>query len=142
MSSIYAFFLTYSLSMLLFGGTGITSLGRLVERNRLLEANLGDLDHKKNELIDRLAALRSDPQAIAIEARSMGLYRNEERAVLFGNLEQSNALPDAGRVLALAPIPEGREDLFRIFSVVVGVIVLLFGLIAWKVRDVHQTGNR
>ena len=140
LGSVYAVFLTCSLLSLLFGETGVTALARLTELNRRLESNLEDLYRKRGQLVSRLSDMRSDSEAIAIEARSMGLYNQGERVLLSEGLGEPNVLPEAGSLLSIEPLlPRRRKDGFRYAAAAVGVIVLLFGLISQRTANAYQT---
>ena len=141
LGSVYAVFLTCSLLSLLFGETGVTALARLAELNRRLESNLDDLHRKRGNLISRLTDMRSDSEAIAIEARSMGLYNDGEQVLLSESLGGPSVLPEAGRVLSVEPPRERREDRFRYVGAAVGMIVFLFGVIPRRTPDAHQAGR-
>ena len=138
LGSVYAVFVTCSLLSLLFGETGVTALARLAELNRRLESNLDDLHRKRRNLISRLTDIRSDSEVIAIEARSMGLYKDGEQVLLSESLGGPSVLPEAGRVLSIEPPPKRREDRFRYVGTAVGMIVFLFGVIPRRAPDAHQ----
>lgn len=139
LAALYISFLTFSLLALFFGETGVTSLDRLRIRNGALSSNLDDLVNKQGDLAARLESLRSDPESIVIEARALGLYRRGDQVVQFRNLETRRALPNAGQVLNLLPLPRTDENLLRVISLVAGIIVMLSSLIFWRVRDAAET---
>lgn len=139
LAALYISFLTFSLLALFFGETGVTSLDRLRIRNGALTSNLDDLVNKQGDLAARLESLRSDPESIVIEARALGLYRRGDQVVQFRNLETRRALPNAGQVLNLLPLPRTDENLLRVISLVAGIIVMLSSLIFWRVRDAAET---
>lgn len=138
LAALYISFLTFSLLALFIGETGVTSLDRLSIRNRALSSNLDDLVTKQGDLTARLDSLRSDPESIVIEARALGLYRSGDRVVEFRNIETQRTLPNAGQVLDLLPLPRTDENLFRVISLVAGIIVLLSTLVFWRVRDAAE----
>ena len=133
--ALYVFFLTFSLLSLFFGETGVTALDKIRVRNQLLSGNLAVLDSKKEDLVAKLTALRSDPESIVVGARALGLYRADDKVVQFRNMNYSHLLPDAGGILHLSPLPQTDESLLRIFAIAAGIIFMLFSLIIWKLRD-------
>lgn len=138
LAALYVSFLTFSLLSLFFGETGVTALDRIRIRTRYLSENLADLEIKQSGLTSKLDSLRSDPDSIVIEARALGLYRNDDNVVRFNNLNPVRPLPDAGQVLHLVPMQRAEEGLLRVFAIASGIVVILLYLIIWKVRDAAQ----
>lgn len=139
LAAFYVSFLTFSLLSLFFGETGVTALDKIRKRNQSLSVNMADLSRKQTVLTAKLDALRSDPESIVIEARSLGLYQIGDKVVRFRNLDPIYTLPDAGQVLHLVPLQRVDESLLRVFAIATGIVILLLSLIIWKVRDAAQT---
>ncbi len=142
LTALYATFLTFSLLALFFGETGVVALKKLEDRNGHLEVNMADLERHGMELSARLGALRSDPEAIIVEARSLGLYREDDAVVMFRNLETQRKLPQAGRVLRMVPAPVGGEGILRILAASVGLVALFVTLILGRMEHAAAPGKR
>lgn len=140
--SLYLIFLTYSLSMLFFGETGVYAFSALSSRIQKISENMRTLDMKEAELTQAIDSLRSDSAAMKIEARGMGLYEPRQQVVYFRDLEYSQTLPDAGQMLLFEPIQKNEQGFFRVLSLAVGAVFLLFGFIFLKVRDVSHSGRQ
>ena len=130
LTAAYASFLVFSLMTLFFGETGVIALNRLQDRNSHLEGNIADLERRREELSARLGALRSDPEAIVVAARSLGLYREGDEVVVFRRSEVHRSVPAAGRVLRMVPAPSVDENLFRVLAAAAGALALLIAFAA------------
>jgi len=135
---LYAMFMTFSILSLFFGQTGVVALERLEDRNRTLARNLDDLEIKHNDLMARFSTLRSDPEALVIESRSIGLYRNSDYIVRFNRIDSSPLIPDAGGVLNLSPVRKYDETILRVVSAGVGLIALIAIFLTRKVFRARQ----
>ena len=134
-SSLYLGFLAFAVLTLLFGQTGVAARERLSLRREALSENLEVLESKRVGLESMLASLRQDPESIVVEARSLGLYRREDRVVMMRNLEAERSLPDAGRVLHLDAIRRTDDYGIRIAALAVGLAALLSSFIIGRLRS-------
>ena len=141
-AALYAAFLVFSLLSLFFGETGVVALKRLEDRNGHLEANMADLEKRGSDLSARLASLRSDPEAIVIEARSLGLYRADDSVVVFEDLGSRRGIPDAGRVLRMVPAPTVNENVLRILALSAGAAAFFLAMIVGRRTDAPAPRRR
>ena len=100
--SLFTGFFIYCALSVVLGPAGLIAYGRLEERNRAMEANLGDLGSKRDRLNAELESLKSDPDRAAREARALGYLRPGETALILGERNERIAPIDAGRVLPFA----------------------------------------
>ena len=133
--ALYVSFVTFSVLSLFFGETGVASIEKLNDRRRVLSANMSDLESRQVYLKSMLSTLRSDPEAVIVEARSLGLYRDDDFVVRFDNLDFYRGRPEAGQVLRLSQMRKTEEGFLRLLSLVAGLVVLLGLLVAWKLKD-------
>ena len=135
--AFYVSFLTFSLLTLFFGTTGIASMEKLNDRSRAITANLQELESRQEDLRATLSRLRSDPEAVTVEARSLGLYRPGEHVAYLSGPDEVKGRYDAGSVLRLEPIRRSEETFLRITALAAGILVLLVSLVSWRIRDAH-----
>jgi hypothetical protein len=141
-AAFYAAFITYSLLTLFLGETGVVALNRLEESNGHLEVNMTDLEERGAELSSRLESLMRNPEAIVVEARSLGLYRQDDSVVVFRNLESRRRITDAGRVLRMASAPSVDENVFLILAAAAGIATLFVALALRRSDHVRASRSR
>ncbi len=133
--TFYLIFFTYSLFMLFFGDAGVYAYARINDRIQMLSENLKILNIKKLELTRTIESLRSDPVAMKIEARSMGLYEPDQNVLYFHDFEHGKHLLDTGHVRVIEPISKPNRGMFRVWSLTIGLLFLLFGFVSYKVKN-------
>lgn len=138
LTAMYVSFLTFSILSLFFGATGIASMEKLNDRKRAVSANMEDLDSRHEDLLAVLSSLRSDPEAIIIEARSLGLFRTGDNVAYMQNPGLPRNRYDAGSVLRLNPLKYKEEGFLRISALAAGILIILASLISWRINDAHQ----
>jgi cell division protein FtsB len=97
--SVYAGFSVYCLLSLLFGPAGITTYRRLETRKAAMEANLAELGTIRQSLDSEMESLKSDPDRVALEARSLGYLRKDETAIILGEKTERIRPIITGKVL-------------------------------------------
>ncbi len=133
--TLYLVFFTYSLSIFFFGEAGVYDYARINDRIQALSENLKTLNMKKLELTRTIESLRSDPAAMKIEARSMGLYEPDQNVLYFHDFEYRKHLLDAGHVRIMEPMSKSNRGMFRILSLTIGLLFFLFGFVLFQVRN-------
>ncbi len=103
----WAGFVAYTISLFLSGPAGFSSLESMEGEKTRLEANLRELEALNTSLAQRVEALRSDPEAIQIEARRYGYLAEGERLVQISSRDGSRKPQLAGRFLRFRP-PAGQ----------------------------------
>jgi len=139
--ALYVNFLTFSLLSVFFGGTGATSFDKLRQHNLTLEANISELESKQLNLSSTLGSLRSNPESIIIEARSLGLYRKGDGVIYFKNFEPVYAVPETDQRFYPRALRQADENILRLFSMAAAVVAFLIFLTVWKARDAHRTNR-
>ncbi len=100
---------------------------------------MDELDSHHDDLKTILTSLRSDPEAIVVEARSLGLFRKNQSVAYFNTRDVVKPRYDAGSVLRLNPLLKRDNDFLRIASLVAGILVILISLVRWRLTDAtHQ----
>ena len=135
---LYVSFLCFSLIVLFFGKTGVSSLEQLNRQRDALMMNLTELEMNRDRLGARLESLRRDPQAVVVEARSLGLFPVGEHVLVFENNQTKRTWPEAGIVLNPDEIDFIDENLFRIIALSAGILVLVVSLVYWKLSGVDS----
>jgi cell division protein FtsB len=100
--SLFAGFCLYCALSVVMGPAGLVAYRRLEERNRAMEANLGDLGTRRDRLNAELESLKTDPDRAAREARALGYLRPGETALILGERDERIRAIDAGKVLPFA----------------------------------------
>ncbi|MCG8453064.1 MAG: septum formation initiator family protein [Spirochaetales bacterium] len=139
LAAAYALFLTSSVLSLFFGESGVAASQRLGEQLDALAGNLAVLEEQEVVLQGRLDSLKRNPEAVAVEARSLGLYRTGELVAMMGSHLTRSSLFDEGHVISTYTPPKRDDFVFRVISSGVGAIVLILALFARKVR--HASGT-
>jgi len=136
--ALYVNFLSFSLLSLFFGGTGATSFEKLREHNLRLEANISELESKQVDLNNMLGSLRSNPESIIIEARSLGLYRKEDGVIYLRNFEPVHRIPETDQKFYPRSLRQADEGILRVFSMAAAIVALLLSLVARKAQGAHK----
>jgi cell division protein FtsB len=127
MISLYAGFSVYCLLSLLLGPAGISTYRRLEARKAAMEANLAELGTIRQSLDTELESLKSDPDRIALEARSLGYLRKDETAIILGEKTEKIRPIVTGKVLLYIE-PAALNDLeikeisFGVFLAVLAIL--------------------
>ncbi len=127
-AAVYAVFLTYSFSSLFFGQSGAAALEKISYRNKLLSANLADLEEQHQKLESHLSTLMTDPESVAVGVRRLGLVADGEYLVVMNPSKKIWEETNAGKVLQLDDLKRQDSGFLWIFCLTVGVIVFLVSL--------------
>jgi len=117
-------FLVNSVLSLFFGATGIIVTASNRTRAQLLLENVGSLEERQLQLTAKLEALRSDPESVIIEARTLGFYRRDEGVMHIQNLEPAETALKMGNALYLRPLKPSNQNPHRIIALAAGLLVL------------------
>jgi hypothetical protein len=130
--ALYAGFLTYLLASVLLGPASPSSMRALAEERSRIQANLEDLRRLKADYERRIGALRSDPSAQALAARSLGYLAQGERLVRVEGLPPKKRRAVAGRILSLKEGSAPGRALALPIGASVFALVLLAGAVVTK----------
>jgi len=130
--ALYAGFLAYVLASVLLGPASPSSMRALAEERARIQANLEDLRRLKADYERRIGALRSDPSAQALAARSLGYIAPGERIVRVEGLPPKKRRAVAGRILAFKEGAAPGRALAIPIGAAVFALVLLSGAVIAK----------
>jgi len=131
-NACYAVFLVNSVLSLFFGTTGIIITASNRTRTQLLLENVGNLEERRLQLTAKLEALRSSPESVIIEARTLGFYRRDEGVIHIQNLKATETALDVGNALYLEPLKPSNQNPHRIIAIAAGLLVLFFIPANWN----------
>jgi cell division protein FtsB len=107
----------FCLLQILFGPGGLTETARWKDQQTRLETRLEALKDENQRLTARYEALRSSPEAIRLEARSLGYFRPGEvpvRTLDGAGFSLPSDAPDLSAVPALAADDGSVSIFFRV----------------------------
>jgi cell division protein FtsB len=103
--SVWAGFLVYSLLMLAAGPSGPERTAALLKDKAKLLANIAQLRALNGKLAGRLEGLKTDRDAVALEARELGYLGGDETLVMLPGARQTSKFSDAGSVIGYKEKP-------------------------------------
>lgn len=122
----------FCLLQILFGPGGLTEMSRLREQQARLEVRLEALRTENQQLTLRYEALKTSPEAVRLEARSLGYFRPGEmpvRTLDGAGFRLPSDEPDLSVVPPLPPDDDSASVFFRVaWFLLFAVFVLLFHL--------------
>jgi cell division protein FtsB len=92
--SLYLSFLLSSLLLFVFGDSGLKQYQALTSYRDILTSNIEELEEIHRRLSAEAESLRSDPERIALQARELEFFQEDERIVRL-----DNRAPPAGSYL-------------------------------------------
>lgn len=100
-----------------------------------LAGNIEDLELLHRDLLYDLEALASDPERIALQARQLGYFQEQERLVRLEGYSPSRSVYTVGKILRRIPASESRsgDRFFRLLGA--GVVACLIALSVWRRRS-------
>lgn len=119
--------------MLLFWGhSGIYSYKRLVNYRNSLEANIKELEQINRQLINDIDALGTNPDIVALEARELGFFKDDEQVIRIENYSARGNIHQVGRLIYKTEGKATRDILIKIFALFLPLIFYLFSHIVLK----------
>lgn len=131
-------FLAYCALSVLLGPAGMTAYAALEKRKASMEANLEALAEVNGRLSGELAALISDPDRTAADARSLGYLGKGETAVVMGGAKAEPSRIEIGDVLPFVDPPALEDSSIKAISLGVCIAVLA----ALLTPSLHAAGPR
>jgi cell division protein FtsB len=117
---------SFCLLQIVFGPGGITETHRLEEQKTRLEARLGELQAENARLAARYEALRTNPEAVRLEARALGYFESGEVPVRTLGGAEFRLPPDDPHLSRIAPIAGGSHDTSLFFRLAWLMLFLVF----------------
>ncbi len=130
----------YGLFSLLFGASGLFTYRLLREEQKRLEENIAKLRTINESLADDLAALRGDPEVIAVLARELGFARSNEKFVRISGLPLAARQSfQVGEKLSIAYPPAIPPKQLRLIALFAG---LVYWVLSWARRGAASGQTR
>jgi hypothetical protein len=98
---LYAGFLTYMCLNLVWGQTGLVTLGKLDSYRSALSQNLEDLERIYGGLFNEVKALSGNQEVIRLHARELGYFYKNEKVLKFQGMAPKKSFYRVGSVLEL-----------------------------------------
>ena len=119
---LYCAFLSYSLMTYVWGENGLIAYQKLENYKESLESNIEDLQGVRKTLKGKTESLQSDPETLALSARDMGYYRENERIIYLEGYNSKKNLYVVGELMRPFSRDTVNPLVFRVFAVIVGVV--------------------
>jgi len=128
-------FILSSLLIILLGDSGLLRYRALTGYREELKNNIAELELLHQELLDDLEALAGDPERIALQARQLGYFREQERLIRLEGYNPPRSVYKVGKIIRRQPAPRGRgaDSWFRLLGA--GTVICLLGLSVWRRRS-------
>lgn len=128
-------FILSSSLIFIFGESGVLRYRTLAGYREELAGNIEDLELLHRDLLYDLEALASDPERIALQARQLGYFQEQERLVRLEGYSPPRSVYTVGKILRRLPASENRsgDRLFRLLGA--GAVACLIGLSVWRRRS-------
>lgn len=97
--ALYCAFAVHAVLEIAWGSDGMEATNRLLGYRDTLSDNITELAKRNTVLTQQLEALRSDSELVALAARSLGYYRQDERIVRIEGLETGGTSHKIGSIL-------------------------------------------
>jgi cell division protein FtsB len=121
--------LTYLVLSLVWSDYGVIASDRLETHKARLEANIEDLEKRQEELQARMKALRTDPDRIRVEARSLGYFEENEGLVRLESYDPKPAPRSPGRIVQRSTRQTDNGAIIRATAASAGLLALFLMLV-------------
>lgn len=119
---LYCAFLSYSLMTYIWGENGIIAYQKLENYKEQLNDNIEDLREVHQTLSVKTESLQSDAETLALSAREMGYYQENERIIYLEGYDSRKNLYVVGELMRPFSRDAVNPLVFRVFAVIVGVV--------------------
>ncbi len=119
---LYCAFLSYSLMTYVWSENGVIAYQKLENYKERLESNIEELREVQEKLSIRTKSLQSDAETLALSARDMGYYRENERIIYLEGYKSKRNLYVVGELMRPFSREEVNPLVFRVFAVIVGIV--------------------
>lgn len=114
-----------SLLSFLFAEGGVLEYRAADRYRRQLEQNIAELQGINEGLLDDLEALRSDPELLRLQARSLGYFRPDEHVIRILDRAQPGNFYAIGRLILRRPAARRPVWYFRLTGLGLPALLLL-----------------
>ncbi len=136
-----AVFVVAALAIFVFGDSGVISYGTLTRYKADLSANVERLRRHNGELTAELERLKKDPDANAVLAHGIGLYRPDEEVVRVEGAPSRNEPWVVGDMLRMHRDGKLRNPLFKGAALGVALLLLAWSIVSTR-KKAHDTQGR
>lgn len=130
--ALYAGFLFGGSMLFFWGHSGIYSYNKLVNYRNSLEANIRDLEQINQQLLNDIDALGSNPEIIALKARELGFFKDDEHVIRIENYSARGNIHQVGRLIYKAEGRATKDILIKISALFLLLFFYLFSHIVLK----------
>ena len=135
-------YILYAVLNLVLGSSGIAAMKELEEMKQELEKNIEIIEENYAILSNELTGLRNSAEKIAVEARSIGYYRENEGIVVVDGYEGRKNFYTLGKLVTVDMKEKPRKPLFRAASFAALLLSLIIVLISTKRKNNNKKGSR
>ncbi len=122
-------FILCTMLLLVWGESGVRAYRQLQEYSLRLQNNIKGLERTNSDLLTELDALGHDPEAIALKARELGFMKEDEQLIRIEGYGSASTHYTVGRILRRSRRPENRDNLIKLFALVLPFLLYLLSLI-------------
>lgn len=128
-------FILSSTLIILVGDSGLLRYRALTAYRGELRENIEDLEILHHHLLDDLDALAGDPERIALEARQLGYFREQERLIILDGYNPPRSVYTVGKIIRRLPAARkrGADRLFHLLGA--GLAAGLISFSVWRRRS-------
>jgi cell division protein FtsB len=122
-------FLVASLLIWIFGDSGLQAAARLERYRASLEANVESLRARNSALEADLERLRGDPEANALLARELGMYREGDRVIRIEGYTARREPYAVGTLLRQRRQAPAKNSWFKLSGIAVSAALFLTAML-------------
>jgi hypothetical protein len=112
-SSFFIGYIVFCILNLCFGNSGLFAMKRLQEIKSSLETNILLIEDNHRALTNEFEGLRSSTEQIALEARSIGYFKENEGVIIAEGYSIRKRAYPLGKVVEIDLEKESKKPLFR-----------------------------
>ncbi len=122
-------FILYSLSLFLWGDSGLNAMKKQLNIEKELHRNLSVLVSTNEKLNKQLDSYRYDPETIIIQARELGYIQEGEKMLFVKGISDSSHVQKPGNVILPQTPSESGEKIIRAFFFISMILTAAFSLL-------------
>ncbi len=130
--ALYLGFLIGGSMLFFWGHSGIYSYKKLLNYRNSLEANIKDLEQINQQLLNDIDALGSNPEVVALQARELGFFKDDEHVIKIENYSAGGNIHQVGRLIYKAEGKAARDILIKVSALFLPLFFYLFSRIVLK----------
>lgn len=131
--AIYFCIISSSFLLFFFGEKGLFAYQHLNEYEIALLKNITALQERNKDLANKLQWIKTDPEAVKLLARELGLYQKGESIIRIENYNNSENYYELGKIIKFNNIIMIKDNTLRLISLILSLIMLILFIIIDKV---------